>query len=127
MKDIRVSDQDYHATVTLAEAWGVDPAEVYARALRGLLTAVKPQKPLRKSVRIHGTYKMIRTEGEFYPDDQSVKVSSGQLAGKVFTSPSQSASAVVAAISPDVTASRNGWTQFWKVSETGEHLDSLRG
>ncbi|KZM71670.1 hypothetical protein IU500_17415 [Nocardia terpenica] len=126
MKNLRVNDPDYHATITLAEAWGIDPAEVYARALRGLLTTVKPQAPLRERIRIHGTYKGTRTEGEYYPDDQSVKITSGELAGKVFTSPSQSASAVVAATSPDVTASRNGWTQFWKVTETGEHLDSLR-
>ena len=54
------------------------------------------------------------------------QITSGELSGKVFTSPSRSASAVVAAISPGITASRNSWTQFWKVSETGEHLDSLR-
>lgn len=77
-------------------------------------------------VPVHGTYLKTRTDGEFVRATGRLTVTTGALAGQTFPNPTAASRAVVQVLNP---ARRSGHTdgwRFWRVSETGKPLDTLR-
>ena len=77
------------------------------------------------AVRIHAIYGGTRVEATFDAQTESVTITSGDLSGVTYKSPSRAAIEVVRLINPSVSPNRNGWG-FWIVTSTGEPLQTLR-
>jgi hypothetical protein len=86
---------------------------------------IRQGKTGKEQLMIYAKYRGTHTEANFDTASATVAIKSGPLAGQVFASPSTAGVAVVQAANPGVNPARNGW-QFWKVSETGEPLESVR-
>lgn len=122
-------DEETFAMVRFAaEVSGLTPAEVVARAVRRYSEvrgeeSADPWHP----VDVHAEYEGHRVEGKYLPATRRLTVVTPPLAGAAFRSPSAAARAVVTAFKPSrANSPTNGW-KFWRISETNERLDALRG
>lgn len=78
------------------------------------------------SVPVHANTWEVRTHGLFDPVTKEIMVTTGPFAGIPGLSPSGAARRLVAHYNPTIASPhRNGW-MFWRVSDTGMFLDSLR-
>ena len=126
MPDITVDDATYDALRLAANAAGVPVGEVVRRALAALAAAApRAERDPWQEVEVYAEYRGRRVEGRFVPATARLAVTTGELAGQVFASPSAAAGAVLAALNPARDARTNGW-RFWHVTSTGDHLDTLR-
>jgi negative regulator of replication initiation len=128
MKPIAVTDDVYEQVELLARAWGVSKSDTLRRLLdnfRDSNTSLADSSPETTAVPVHVIYAGVRTDGLYDPVTQSLTITTGQLAGRVFSKPSGAAVALVQALSPGVNPNRNGWS-FWILSKTGERLQSIR-
>jgi hypothetical protein len=66
-------------------------------------------------------------EAVFDRSTNTVTVTSGELAGKSYTSPSSAAIAVVEALNPGREAANTNGRLFWLVKSTGQPLRSVIG
>lgn len=126
MPDITVDAQTYEQLRVAAIADGVPISEIVRRgvaALRGELPP--PQRDPWEEVPVYAMYRGRRFDGLFVAATSRLVVTSGELAGRAFASPSAAAGAVVAAVSPERDARTNGW-RLWRVADTGDYLDVLR-
>ncbi len=84
-------------------------------------------EPAKKSrtVSVRAFYEGVWTEGVFEIDSQRLSITSGELEGQMFKSPSGAAMEVVRLLNPTVHPNRNGWT-FWTTADSGQLLESLR-
>lgn len=57
-----------------------------------------------------------RVDGLYFPDDQSVRIISGDLAGHVYRSPGVAAKAIATQRNPAANPARNGWA-FWRTDD----------
>ncbi|MFF2085432.1 hypothetical protein ACFVVM_16785 [Nocardia sp. NPDC058176] len=69
--------------------------EIAAKAVRELELSVRPD--LMPWVPLMLRYRLLRTEGEFFPYTGSVRIMTGPLTGTLFPNPEAAAEAVVAA------------------------------
>ncbi|WP_370943971.1 DUF4357 domain-containing protein [Amycolatopsis sp. cg5] len=122
MPDVAVSPEGHKRIRLLARAWSISEGEVISR----LLDQFQHGAPGSEStVEIFGIYQETRVEAVYHTASERVDVTTGELAGQSFKSPSGAACAVVAALNPDIAPNRNGWT-FW-FTEPDRPLQCLRG
>ena len=126
MPEITVDAPTYEALRLAANVAGVPIGEIVRRGLAALAAANPPAEPDPwDEVPVVAEYLGRRFEGRFVPATSRLVITTGELAGRAFHSPSAAAGAVVAAVNPARDARTNGW-RFWHVAETGDHLDVLR-
>lgn len=129
MKPLTVADDVYEQVELLARAWGVSESDTVRRLLDKFRNSntptVRPPSEATTAVPVHVIYAGVRTDGLYDPVTQSLTITTGQLAGRVFSKPSGAAVALVEAHSPGVNPNRNGWS-FWTLSKTGLRLQSIR-
>src|SRR5258708_3636843 len=105
MKALPVADDVYEQVELLARAWGVSGSDAVRRLLGsfrdGRASAVESSSE-PTSVEVHVIYAGVRTDGLYDPMTQSLTITTGQLAGRVFSKPSGAAVALVQALSPGV-------------------------
>jgi len=128
VKQLEVADDVHEQVALLARAWNTSASDVLRRLLaefRG--TEVQPAAATTVSDEepVYVIYGGTRTDGLFNRVNQSLKITSGPLTGRVFSRPSGAAVALVQMHSPEVNPNRNGWS-FWTVSRTGERLQTIR-
>jgi hypothetical protein len=82
-----------------------------------------PSQP--EPVPIHADYAGHRTHGVFHPGPGRIEITTGDLAGQSYQTPSAAARAVVGLYKPGVSPHRNGWA-FWSVSADGNPLQTIR-
>ena len=128
MREVSLADDVYQQVELLARAWGVPMDGVIRRLLddfRAPADSETGQVPQATQIAVHAVYAGVRTNGLYDRATQALKITTGPLAGRVFSKPSGAAVALVAHLRPDVNANRNGWS-FWIVSGTGKRLQSER-
>jgi len=77
-------------------------------------------------IKVFADYGGHRTHGTFDLTTTRIDITSGQLAGRSFKTPTGAARAVVANYNPGVSPSRNGWS-FWNLDDgSGRSLQSIR-
>ncbi len=126
MPEITVDAQTYDLLRVAANAAGVPISEIVRRgmaALRG--ETPPPESDPWEEVPVYALYRGRRFDGMFVAATARLVVTSGELAGRAFASPSAAAGAVVAAVSPGRDPRTNGW-RLWRVAATGDYLDVLR-
>lgn len=74
---------------------------------------------------VFAIYQRRRIEGYFDPSTGALAIPIGPGAGR-YKTPSGAARAVISELRPQVSPIRTGWT-FWRLSETGAPLETLRG
>lgn len=122
MTNIEVSRDTYAKLSAIATWEGISAGEVVARLLDRRPES-KPREHGRISV--HAVYRQVRVEGTYDPNTHTVTIESTPWNGEEFAKPSAAAIAVVTHYNPERNANTNGW-RFWRVSDTGKLLDSLR-
>ena len=126
MPEIAVDSETYELLRVAANAAGVPISEIVRRAMAALRGEAPPpeQDPWRE-VPVSVTYLGRRFDGLFVAATGRLVVTTGELAGRAFPSPSAAASAVIGVVNPSRDARTNGW-RFWHVTENGDYLDVLR-
>lgn len=79
------------------------------------------------AVGVHAKYLGRTIEAVFERSTKAVTITSGELAGSRYPSPSRAAIAVVEAINPEREAANTNGRLFWIVTRTGQPLRSLLG
>lgn len=128
MKQLDVADDVHEQVTLLARAWNTSASDALRRLLaefRGTRTQPAAAVSASDEEPVYVIYGGMRTDGLFNRANQSLTITSGPLAGRVFSRPSGAAVALVQMHSPEVNPNRNGWS-FWIVSRTGERLQSIR-
>jgi hypothetical protein len=74
---------------------------------------------------VHADYAGRRTRGLFYPGPGRIEITTGELAGETYRTPTAAARAVVHHHRPEVSPHRNGWN-FWLVSANSTPLQTIR-
>ncbi|WP_052745731.1 hypothetical protein [Allosalinactinospora lopnorensis] len=122
MPAIEISSDTYAKLSAIATWEGISIGEVVTRLLNR-----KPEPRGRGDgrVSVHAVYRQVRVEGTYDPGTQTVTIDSSPWEGEEFSKPSTAAIAVVTRYNPERNANTNGW-RFWRVSDTGRLLDSLR-
>lgn len=126
----------------LAHAWRMSKADAVSRVLSEWMAIGSEPGAVRQSgdrrheaaqgatsdghVDVYLEYDGVRSEGLFDPATEALRIVEGPLAGSFYKSPTGAAVAVVQHVNPSVNPSRNGWST-WRVTETGEFLQSIRG
>jgi len=124
--EITVDAQTYDVLRIAANAAGVPISEIVRRGVAALRGETPPPEPDPwEEVPVYAEYRGRRFEGMFVAATARLVVTSGELAGRAFGSPSAAAGAVLAAVNPDRDARTNGW-RLWRVAATGDYLDVLR-
>lgn len=122
MPNIEVSSDTYSKLSAIAAWEGISTGEVVTR----LLDRTPEPKPREHGrISVHAVYRQVRVEGAYDPNTQTVRIESAPWNGEEFAKPSAAAIAVVTHYNPQRNANTNGW-RFWRVSDTGRLLDSLR-
>lgn len=122
MPRIDVSPETDQQLSLLASWEGTSKGEVVARLLAKLSSA---ETEPGNAVAVHKIYEKERIEGFYDPTSSTLTIASPPWSGEVFSKPSSAAIAVVQHFKPDTNPNRNGW-DFWRVTETGATLQSLR-
>jgi len=118
----------YQRFMLAAELLGIPPDDLATRLGQPSAgVSAKPPSPNRGSVKIHAKYLGQAVEAIFDPSANTVTIESGELAGKVYTSASSAAIAVVESINPGRESANTNGRLFWIVTETGQPLRSLLG
>lgn len=130
MGTITLSTGTHDRLRLVAAAWGQTEADAVSELLDRLaettpLSAHGSGQDGSEAVQIHAIYQGTRVEGTFDDQTKSVTVSSGDLAGTTYKSPSRAAIEVVRHLNPTISPNRNGWG-FWIITSTGERLQALR-
>ncbi|MFD0583063.1 hypothetical protein [Dactylosporangium darangshiense] len=90
-------------------------------------SSTAPSLDADDEVRVHVVYKKTRVDGVFNKANHELRITSGPLVGRTFSSPSNAAIAVVEHLNPTREhPSTNGRT-FWIVTATGRTLRSIIG
>lgn len=110
----------------LARALGLTADETIAHLLR-LYAQPSSETPARADMLtpVYAIYQRRRIEGHFDRSTGVLNIPAGPGAGQ-YKTPSGAARAVITALHPQVSPIRTGWT-FWRLAETGAHLEVLRG
>lgn len=122
MPRIDVSPETDQQLSLLASWEGTSKGEVVARLLAKLSSAETEPDNV---VAVHKIYEKERIEGFYDPASSTLTITSPPWSGEVFSKPSSAAIAVVQHFKPDTNPNRNGW-DFWRVTESGATLQSLR-
>lgn len=88
---------------------------------------VPSEKPPPSWVPVFKVYKGHRLEGEFNPSTMEVKVLTNPWAGRVFSSPTAAATAVVEHFPSTRETSNTNGRRFWRVVSTRRDLRSIVG
>ncbi|MFF4647782.1 hypothetical protein [Streptomyces sp. NPDC001389] len=123
---LHVESEVHHQVALLARALGLTSGEAIAHLL-GLYAQPLSEAPARAGTHtpVYAIYQHRRVEGYFDRSTGALSIPAGPGAGQ-YKTPSGAARAVVAALRPQVSPIRTGWT-FWHLSETGARLETLRG
>jgi hypothetical protein len=134
MPDVDPAMPTYRRFLLAAELLGIAPQELARRldgAPRDLDTSAGPTMPGPEespdSVDLHARYLGHTIEAVFERSTGTVTITSGELAGSAYTSPSRAAIAVVTTLNPEREAANTNGRLFWIVTETGRPLRSLLG
>ncbi|WP_189194125.1 DUF4357 domain-containing protein [Micromonospora fulviviridis] len=135
MKQIDVYDDTYDRLRFAAKVFGVSIAEVVERMVQThdgpQVGAVKPEQPAPPTqtheVPVHVVYQNIRIQGLFEPDTNLLRITTGDLAGRTYSSPSAAAIAVVEKMNPGRAFPQTNGRTFWVVDSTGKTLRSILG
>jgi hypothetical protein len=124
--EITVDVETYDLLRVAANAAGVSISEVVRRGVAALRGDPPPPDPDPwEEVPVYATYRGLRFDGLFVAATARLVVTTGELAGQAFSSPSAAAGAVVALVNPGRDARTNGW-RLWRLAATGDYLDVLR-
>ena len=109
---------------------GISKGEVIAQLVARVrrLQSASTEQPapwIPDPVPVHADYAGHRICGVFYPGPGRIEITTGDLAGSAYPTPSAAARAVVGLLRPAVSANRNGW-DFWSVSADGNPLQTIR-
>lgn len=138
MKQIDVSDETYDRLRFAAQVFGVSITEVVERMVQphratGAESA-SPEPPeaaeqaqQAQQVPVHVVYQNTRIQGLFEPDTNLLKITTGDLAGHTYSSPSAAAIAVVEKMNPGRAFPQTNGRTFWVVDSTGKTLRSILG
>lgn len=134
MPDVDPTMPTYQRFLLAAELLGISPDEL-ARRLRAPLDnmGVRPSNVAREAaghpeaIDVHAKYLGRVIEAVFDRLTNTVTVTSGELEGRSYTSPSSAAIAVVEAINPGREAANTNGRLFWIVNSTGQPLRSVLG
>ncbi|WP_019931162.1 DUF4357 domain-containing protein [Nocardia sp. BMG111209] len=74
---------------------------------------------------VHAVYEGHRVEGRFDTATSQITITSGNLTGQTFKTPSAAARAVVGDLNPRVSGARNGWS-FWMLDDGSGSLQTVR-
>lgn len=124
---LTVSDKTYADLELLGQAWDVTLNQVIRRLLRqAAADGVLPVFTVlsRDPIGVYTLHQGIRVEGVYDPVMRSVEITTKPMA-KRCKSPSGAAKAVMLALSPGVSFTRNGW-DFWRITGSDEPLQSIR-
>lgn len=134
MSDVDPTMPTYQRFLLAAELLGISPHEL-ARRLSAPLgkVGVSPSRIAHEAaghpeaIDVHAKYLGRVIEAVFDRSTNTVTVTSGELAGKSYTSPSSAAIAVVEALNPGREAANTNGRLFWLVKSTGQPLRSVIG
>ncbi|MFH9964883.1 hypothetical protein ACH4PR_26395 [Streptomyces mirabilis] len=116
-------DVETHREITLlARAWGTTPAHAVRQLIDHFNTPAPGTVP--DQIPVYAIYAQVRIDGTFSLATASLTIPGGPGRGHR-KSPSGASAAVLRALRPDIAPIRSGWS-FWKISTTGERLDTLR-
>ncbi|MFE0181253.1 hypothetical protein [Streptomyces olivaceus] len=123
---LQVETEVHQQVNLLAHALGMTASECISYLPR-LYVQPSPETPARTSTPtpVYAIYQRMRIEGHFDSATGALNIPSGPAAGE-YKTPSGAARAVIAALRPQVSPIRTGWT-FWRLAETGAQLEVLRG
>lgn len=138
MKNIEVRDDTYAQLAFAARVFGVDIAEVVARLVDTSLARTEdtqadstapaaPPTTAEREIRIHVIYQGQRVTALFHESTRQVKITSGSLNGRTFSSPSAAAIAVVETTNPGRNSPQTNGRLFWTIDTTGKPLRSIMG
>ncbi|WP_433316910.1 DUF4357 domain-containing protein [Micromonospora chersina] len=135
MKQIDVSDETYDRLRFAAQVFGVSITEVVERMVQPHRAAgaesASPEPPeaaeQARQVPVHVVYQNTRVQGLFEPDTNLLKITTGDLAGRTYSSPSSAAIAVVEKMNPGRAFPQTNGRTFWVVDSTGKTLRSILG
>jgi hypothetical protein len=136
MPTIDVEDETYEQLAFAARVFGVSIAEVVARLVHGMQTAAEPTAkrtppPVspenEDDVAIHAVYQNRRITGFFRQSTAEVRITSDPLVGRIYSSASAAAVAVVEKINPGRAYPHTNGRTFWIVDKTNRNLRSLIG
>lgn len=126
---VSVSSDAYRQIMLLCRAWNTTPSTVVDRVLADYARGPEPRRlapvPPPSFVHVHARYEGVRVDGIFDRASRGLTITTGDLEGKEFKSPSGAAMALVRHLNPDVHNNRNGW-DFWTVTDSGLPLKTLR-
>jgi hypothetical protein len=126
MTEFAPRPEDLRRLTLLARAWHVDLPNALRRVLDEFEGSGQEAAGTSAArVAIHAVYDGRRIDAMFDPASERVDITSGDLAGRSYRTPSGAAVEVVRTSNRSVNPNRNGWS-FWTVSETGELLQTLR-
>lgn len=132
MPQVDSSMPAYERFLLAAELLGISPQELATRLDQPSARAyprpsVATSEDQSEAVSIHAKYLGHRIEALFMQSTNEITITSGELAGASYGSPSSAAIAVVKAINPDREAANTNGRLFWIVTSTGQTLRSLLG
>jgi hypothetical protein len=131
MSEVTISEQAARQLRLLARAWDTDEAGVVDQLLDRFMGPDRPEPepdppgPGERTVSVRALYEGVWTEGVFEIDSRRLTITSGELKGRTFKSPSGAAREVVRSLNPGIHPNRNGW-MFWTVATNGQLLESVR-
>lgn len=114
----------------LGAAWKVSEADVIDRLLdmfvnQWPVTTGDTAAEQQDQIPVQAVYEAVVTEGLFEVASGRLTITSGDLQGRTYRSPSGAAMAVVRHLNPNVHPNRNGWT-FWTTHASGEFIQKFR-
>ncbi|MBV1849601.1 hypothetical protein [Catellatospora tritici] len=122
----------YERFLRAAELLGMSPQELATRltssapVAENSSTGADSSEPA-EDVQLYAKYLGARVEAVYEPSTGHLRITSGPLTGKSFTSASRAAIAVVESVNPAREAANTNGRLFWTVSATGQPLRSILG
>jgi hypothetical protein len=122
----------YERFLRAAELLGMSPQELAARLTSPAPAAENSSAGTGSSersedVQLHAKYLGKRVEAVYESSTGRIRITSGPLAGKSFTSASRAAIAVVESVNPARESANTNGRLFWTVVATGQPLRSILG
>ncbi len=139
MKTIEIDDATYGVLQFAARVAGRSPAELISRLVaetadlppsRDIASQTRAESPhladMTDEVPIYANYLGKRIDAVLDPIRETVRVTSGPLAGELFSSPSAAGIKLVETMNPKRQfANTNGW-RFWRLTSNKQLIDTLR-
>ena len=124
MATINIDDDTHQRLQLAAHVAGITVAEVIRKLAHEHQTADEARSAPDWQP-IYSNYLGRETAAEFHPGSTAIRITSGQLKGQEFPTPSAAAIEVVKNANPErAEPHAKGW-RFWKVTGTRRNIDSV--